>query len=75
MNKMLDPMQHVTGRLPFIHILETARNNVGSLDYFASAALWSGCLDATDHLLSGSCRNFTYQGELFFTSTFNVRPL
>ena len=76
MNKMLDAMQHVTGKPPINYIFDNpARNNLGSLDFFASQALWAGCLDATDHLLSGSCRNYQYQDEMLFTSTFNLRAL
>jgi len=72
----LDDMQHVTGKPPVVCVYDNpAYNNVGQLDFFASQALWSGCLDATDHLLSGSCRNSNHQGQLFIYSSFNLRPL
>lgn len=72
----LDDIQHVTGKPPFTCLLDNpAHNNVGQLELFASQALWAGCLDATDHLLSGSCRNSNYQGQLFIYSSFNLRPL
>ena len=76
MSDFLDPMLHVTGHPPIACIFDNPkRNNVGSLGHVASQSLWAGCLDATDHLLSGSCRNYQYQDEMLFTSTFNLRAL
>ena len=66
----------VTGRVPVTALFSAPHNTLGDLRWFDSQCVWSGCLDATDRLLSGSMRNL-YSDSLgceVVYSSFDFRP-
>jgi hypothetical protein len=66
----------VTGTAPVMAVCGRIFNTIDDLVFDDRQALWSGCLDAPDRLLSGSCRNFkTSYGEWMVYGSFDFRAL
>lgn len=64
-----------TGEVPVQHFGPEfgAQPAFERLDYAASRALWSGCLDAPDYIPNGSTRGSVIQEELFVAPTSSLR--
>lgn len=65
----------VTGTLPVDALLDR-NNNYHSLSFFDKTSLWSGCIDASDHIASGSTASIQspYLGTLAYQN-FSFRHL
>ena len=67
----------VTGTVDTIAVLSSPRHNVlGAMDIDDSMTLWSGCIDATDHLHVGchtNLKSLFNEGHLVYAQ-FNFRP-